>query len=113
MTQVPQLHRWNSILMKDAYTVCSRAQTCSPGVRCPGNISFRKDGTLKDPAGIKKAITTQSRKYFMNLDLEEISKQDTGPVILLKRSKHHSRDFPKAGPRRYVITFSCTYPNNI
>lgn len=65
---VPKLHRWNSILEKDAYTSVEMLKNTSEPPSLSRRISFRADGSLKDLASIKKAIDEESNKYFGNLN---------------------------------------------
>ena len=63
------LHRWDSMLHKDAYTQCLRANSpCSRKNICSGDkITFLNNGNLKDAQSIKHSVSSASSKFFMNL----------------------------------------------
>lgn len=63
---VPKIHRWNSILGKDAFQNVEKLKQ-TPRPPLAKNISFLSDGSLKDLASIKKSIDEESDKFFLNL----------------------------------------------
>lgn len=69
MSEPPTLHRWNSLIGKDAYINISKAKQ----LETPRNLSFLSDGSLKDVNTLKQSIDSESGKFFMSLELTGIT----------------------------------------
>lgn len=64
---LPELHRWESILHKDAISACISARSCANQINKSKDFSFGQDGTLKDSTNLKRTISNESSKFYMNM----------------------------------------------